>query len=91
MSDYFRWVKLFIENPKVVVALYLFFSAVIGVGGFDLYDKTKRLEPQTIVIEQDNKCYECVDLLNKYNALSEQLKGISERYNKTVRDFHGGR
>lgn len=91
MSKLFQWVKLSVENPKVVISIYLFLSAIVGVGGFDLYDKTQKLETQTIVvkdstpiiIKQDNKCKECAKLRTDINTLKK-------RFNQTVRDFHGG-
>lgn len=38
MADKFQWVKLFIENPKVIIGIYLF---LVSTSGFNFWNTSE--------------------------------------------------
>ena len=44
MTDNFKWVKLFLENWKTVLAIYMFLSGVASYNAINSYEKTELLD-----------------------------------------------
>lgn len=66
MGDKFKWVKLFVENPKVIIGLYVAFSSATGISTYF------NIEKSDIIISMDDKLTELSEKMSETHAPTQK-------------------
>ena len=88
MVDSFRWIKLFVENSKVIVSFYLLLASTAGFNIYSGYEKEGELKASQNQVAEVASYYVKTREIKPEQAIEDDCDSCIQLLIEHKREFH---